>query len=175
MIAKYAALPPHAAAAFVEMLERRRRDATWAAVTAAVWRMAEDNTVRSILHRQAQAMEAIQASFKPVVLLPDFSGDDFSQLESGVLGLLPRTAEEVENVERIVVQTGSDPENRKIMTRLADHLPDRSEIARMTTWTSFLIVASYLIKMAPEIDTNRIAMLAVIVAVWAVLVERPRS
>jgi hypothetical protein len=157
------------------MLERRRRDAAMAEVTATIRRMTEDNTVRSILHRQAQAMEAIQASFKPVVLFPDFSGDDFSQLESAVLGLLPTTAEEVENVERIVVQTRTDPEYRKIIARLADHLPDRSEIARMATWTSFLAVASYLIEMAPEIDANRIAMLAVIVAVWAVLVQRPRS
>jgi hypothetical protein len=61
--------------------------------------MTADNAVRSILRRQALTMEAIQRSFQPV-LLPDFSGDDFSELESVVLSLLPATTGEVEDIER---------------------------------------------------------------------------
>lgn len=173
-IDNYAAPPRDVAAAFVEMLERIRRDAAWAGVTVTIRRMADDNTVRSILHRQAQAMEAMSANSRSVVLLPDFSGDDFSQLESAVVGLLPGTAEELENIERIAAETGADPENQKLVARLADHLPDRSGIVKMATWTGFLTVAGYLMKVAPEINANRVAMLAVLVAVWAVLVQRPR-
>jgi hypothetical protein len=173
MIAQYEALPPDVAAAFVEMLERRRRDTAKAEAT--IREIAGDDTLRSILRRQVQAMDAIQASFEPVVLFPDFSGDDFSQLESAVLGLLPRTTDEVENVERIVVEASADPENRKFIAEVANRLPDRSKIVRMATWVGFLMVASYLIEIAPEMNANRIAMLAVAVAVWAVLDQRSRS
>jgi hypothetical protein len=175
MIAEYEALSPEAASAFVEMLERRRRAAAWAEVSATIRQMGRDNAVQSILRRQAQSMDAIKGSFEEFTLLPDFSGDDFSQLESAVLSLMPTTAEEVENIERAVVDTSADPESRKIIARLAEHLPNRSEVATMTTWAGFLAVALYLMEMAPEIDPNRIAMLAVIVAVWTVIVQRHGS
>jgi hypothetical protein len=104
MIRKYAALPPDVATAFAEMLERIRRDAVRAKDTISVQQMAADNAVRSILRRQALAMEVIQRSLQPVILLPEFSGDDFSELESVVISLLPATTEEVEDVEGSVAQ-----------------------------------------------------------------------
>jgi hypothetical protein len=173
MITRYAALPPDVAAAFVEMLERVRRDVAWAKVTDSVRQMAADNAVRSILRRQALAMDAIQGSFN-VVLLPDFSGDDFSELESAVISLLPATTGEVQEIERTVARASSDPESQNFIARLVSHFPDSSQIGTMATWTGFLAVAAYLLKIAPEMDGNRIAMLAVIVAVWTVLVQRTR-
>lgn len=186
-MAEYEALRPEAAVAFVEMLERSRRDTAWRIAEAAIRQMGTDNAVPSILRRQAELMESIRTSFERTVpfpdatgndfaLLPDFTGDDYSQLESAVLSLFPATAEEVQNVEHTIADASADPEARKIIARFADHMPDRSEIARMTTWAGFLVVAAYMYEIAPGMDANRIAMLAVIVAVWTVIVQQfPKS
>jgi hypothetical protein len=174
VMAKYEDLSPGTATAFVEMLGRRRKDTAWAAVRATLQQMAVDSSARSILSRQAQTMDAIKVSFEPVTLLPDFSGNDFSLLESAILSLIPATTEEISDVERIATDATADPESQKFIVRIADHMPDRSEIGKMATWTGFLAVAAYMLQIAPDMDANRIAMLAVIVAVWTVLVQRSR-
>jgi hypothetical protein len=108
------------------MLERRKDEAL-AGTAATIRNMAADNGVGPILRRQAHAMQKIQSSFEPLMLfpveavpeppapalLPDFSGSNRRRLESAVLDLLPKTAEQVEEAERMAVEAAADPENRK--------------------------------------------------------------
>jgi hypothetical protein len=175
LLARYRNLSPGAAEDFVNMLERIRADAAWAHVRATLQQMAADNSISSILHRQALTMEEIQESSGQIVLLPDFTGDDWSDLESAVVSLLPTTAREIENVERIAADAVANPDNRRLVDRIAEHLPDRSEIPNMATWAGFFAVAAYLLKVAPDMSSNQIEMLGIIVAIWIALVQRPRS
>jgi hypothetical protein len=108
-------------------------------------------------------------------LLPDFTGDDYSKLESAVLHLVPATTEEVQDVEQVIADTNANPEISKTVTRIASQIPNHPEIDKMATWAGFLAVATYMYEIAPDMDANRISMIAIIVAVWTVLVQRPNS
>lgn len=185
MIARYDASSPDVAAAFVEMLERRRSDEALAGTSATIRSMATNNAVGPILRRQVAAMRKIQASFEPLTLfpieattvvptgpalLPDFSGSNFRRLESAVLSLLPKTTEEVEEAEQVAVEAASDPENRKMLAGIADHLPDRAQIAKMAPLAGFLAVAAVLVEFLPSIlDSDQIAVLGALIAVYAII------
>lgn len=80
----WAEKPPAEADSLLDMIERLRARAH---VDSTLRNMAAASTVTSILQRQADAMDAIQASFeqrRPAVLLPDFTGDDHTALEAAV-------------------------------------------------------------------------------------------
>jgi len=125
-------------------------DEDWRAEEATIRQMSQDDFVHSILREQAEKMEAIR-SFGRALLFPDFTGDDYSHLESAVLNLVPATTEEVHDVEQAVADTGADPETHKIIARIADQIPNRSEIGGMTTWAGFLVVAAYMYQIAPPV------------------------
>jgi hypothetical protein len=94
----------------------------WAHVDSTLRDMAAANTVNSILQRQANAMDAILASFeqpRPAVLLPDFSGDDYSALEDAVLALVPTNPEQLADIEQVLEAASANPGPRASTARNA--------------------------------------------------------
>jgi hypothetical protein len=86
-----------------------------------------------------------------------------------VLGLLPKTTEEVEEAEQVAVQTASNPENRKMLGCIASHLPDRAQIAKMAPMAGFLAMVA-LVEFLPGIlDSGQIAVLGALMAVYAII------
>jgi hypothetical protein len=139
--------------------------------------MAAADTVRSILLRQASVMEAMQADFEwsqVTVLFPEFTGDDYSALWARVLAFVPTKPEELAAAERTAGVASADPENRKLVARIIEHLPSRTQVAKLTPWTVFVMVSLDLLKVAPEINPNDIGVLTMILMVVLYLLP-PRS
>lgn len=174
----WAERPPEEAGPLLDLIERLRRQA-WANVDSTLREMATTSTVNSILGRQAAAMDALLASFeqpRPAALLPDFTGDDYSALESAILALVPTDPEQLADLEQVVEAAGADPENRKLLARITERLPSRTQMARLTPWAVFVVVSLDMLKVAPEINPNDIGMLTMILmAVLYVLPPRSGS
>lgn len=117
----WAEKPPEKAGPVLDVIERLRTQA-WAHVDSTLRDMAAANTVNSILQRQANAMDAILASFeqpRPAVLLPDFSGDDYSALEDAVLALVPTNPEQLADIEQVLEAASANPGPRASTARNA--------------------------------------------------------
>ena len=115
----WAGNPPEEAGPLLEVIERLRTLA-WAQVDSTLRDMAAANDVNSILQSQANAMDAMRASFerpRSAVLLPDFTGEDYSSLETAVLALVPTDPEELAAIEQGVEAASADPENRNCWPR----------------------------------------------------------
>ena len=139
--------------------------------------MAAASSVRSILQRQASTMEAMRASFQrsqPTVLFPDFTGEDYSALEMTVLALIPAKLAELADIERAVEVASADPESRKLVARITERLPSRAQVAQLTPWAVFVVVALDMLHVAPEINPNDIGVLTMILMVVLYLLP-PRS
>jgi hypothetical protein len=168
--------PPEEAGPLLEVIERLRTLA-WAQVDSTLRDMAAANNVNSILQRQTNAMNAMRASFerpRPAVLLPDFTGDECSSLEAAVLALVPTSPEELATIEQSVEAASADPENRKLLAQITERLPNRTQLARLTPWTVFVMVSLEVLKEAPEINPNEIGMLTMILMVVLYLLP-PRA
>jgi hypothetical protein len=164
------------ASPLLDMIERLRTHIS-VYVSSTLQDMATANTVRSILQRQASAMEEMRADFErsqPTVLLPDFTGDDYSALEATVLALIPTNPEELAAAERTVEVASADPENRRLVARITEHLPSRAQVAKLTPWAVFVMASLDLLKVAPEINPNDIGVLTMILMVVLYLLP-PRS
>jgi hypothetical protein len=159
--------PPEEAAPLLAVVERLRTLA-WAQVDSTLRDTAAASNVNSIQHRQANAMDAIGASFerpRSAVLMPDFTGEDYSSLETAVLALVPTDPEELASIEQDVEAASADPENRKLLAQITERLPSRTQLARLTPWAIFVIVSLEVLKEAPEINPNDIGMLTMILMV----------
>ena len=170
--------PPEEAGPFLDTIERLRlQERAWAHVDATLRILAATNNVRSILQRQASAMEAMRASFepfRPMVLLPDFTGNDYRALEHAVLALIPTKPEELADVEQAVETASADPESRKLVARITERLPSRAQVAKLTPWAVFVMVSLDVLKVAPELNPNDIGVLTMILMVVLYLLP-PRS
>ena len=167
--------PANEAAPFLDLIERLRAQG-WAQVDATLQEMADANSVRSILQRQASAMEAMRASFKqsePMVLLPDFTGDDYEALEDAVLALIPQP-EVLAELEQAVKAASEDSESRKLVARITERLPSRAQVVKLTPWALFVMVSLDLLKVAPELNPNDLSVLTMILMVVLYLLP-PRS
>jgi hypothetical protein len=167
--------PPEEAGPLLDVIERLRAD-VWDRMST-LRDMADASTVRSILQRQASAMEAMLASFeqsRPMALLPDFTGDDHGTLEAAVLALIPTTSEQFANVEQAVEEASADPENRELVARISARLPRHAQVARLTPWAVFVVVSLDMLKVAPEMNPNDIGVLTMILTVVLYLLP-PRS
>jgi hypothetical protein len=163
----WAEQPPDEAGPLLDVIERLRVQAC-AQVDTALREMAAASNVNSILQRQANTMNAMLASFeqpRPTVLMPDFTGDDYRALETTVLALVPTNPGQLADIEQAVQAASADPENCKLLSRITDRLPSRTQIARLTPWTAFVIVSLEMLKVAPEINPNDIGMLTMILMV----------
>jgi hypothetical protein len=172
----WAERPPDEAGPLLSMIERLRAQA-WASVDSTLREMAATNAVNSILERQANAMDAMLASFEQpgaTVLLPDFTGDDYSGLEEAVLALVPTNPEQVTVIEQAVEAASAVPENRKLLARITERLPNRTQLTRLTPWGLFVVVSLDMLKVAPEINANDIGVLTMILMVVLYLLP-PRS
>lgn len=172
----WAGNPPEEAAPLLEVIERLRTLA-WAQVDSTLRDMAAANNVNSILQRQAKAMDAMRASFerpRSAVLLPDFTGEDDSLLETAVLALVPTDPEELASIEQGVEAASADPENRKLLAQITERLPSRTQLAGLTPWAVFVMVSLEVLKEAPEINPNDIGMLTMILMVVLYLLP-PRA
>lgn len=172
----WAEQPPEEAGPLLDVIERLRVQA-WAHVDTTIREMAAANIVNSILRRQANTMDTMLASFeqpRPTVLLPDFTGDDYSALETTVLALVPTNPEQLAGIEQAVEAASADPENRKLLARITDRLPSRTELARLTPWAVFVMVSLEMLKVAPEINPNDIGVLTMILMVVLYLLP-PRA
>ena len=159
--------PPSEAGPLLDVIERLRAHLR-AHVDRTLRDMADANTVRSILQRQASAMEAILAGFeqsRPMGLFPDFTGEDYSGLEATVLALIPTTREQLAGTERAVEEASTNPENRKLAARISERLPSRAQVAKLTPWAVFVMVSLDMLKVAPEINLNDIGVLTMILMV----------
>jgi hypothetical protein len=168
--------PPAEAGPLLDLIKRLQARA-WDHVDHTLRDMAATSSVRSILRRQESAMEAMQASFeqsRPTILLPDFTGDDYEALEAAVLALIPTTPEELADTEQAVEAASADPENRKLVARITERLPSRAQVAKLTPWAAFVLVALDMLKVAPEINPNDIGVLTMILMVVLYLLP-PRS
>jgi hypothetical protein len=168
--------PPEQAGPLLDTIERLRVQA-WAHVDSALRDMAAANSVRSILQRQASTMDAILTSFTQSqipVLLPDFTGDDYSSLEAAVLALVPTKPEELADLEQVVEAASADPENRKLVAGITDRLPSRAQVVKLTPWAVFVMVSLEMLRVAPEINPNDIGVLTMILMVVLYLLP-PRS
>jgi hypothetical protein len=168
--------PPEEAGPLLNMIERLRAQA-WANVDSTLREMAATNSVNPILQRQANAMDAMLASFKqprPTALLPDFTGDDYSALEAAVLALVPTDPEQLADIEQVVEAASADPENRKLVAKITERLPSRAQLARLSLWAVFVMVSLDMLKMAPELSPNDIGVLTMILMVVLYLLP-PRS
>ena len=122
-------------------------------------------------------MEAMLASFeqpRPTVLLPDFTGDDYSALETSVLALIPANPEQLADIEQAVEAASADPKNRKLLARITDRLPSRTQVIGITPWAVFVMVSLEMLKVAPEINPNDIGVLAMILMIVLYLLP-PRA
>jgi hypothetical protein len=97
--------------------------------------------------------------------MPDFTGEDYSSLETAVLALVPTDPEELASIEQDVEAASADPENRKLLAQITERLPSRTQLARLTPWAIFVIVSLEVLKEAPEINPNDIGMLTMILMV----------
>ena len=168
--------PPEEAGPLLGVIEHLRARA-WAHVDTTIQDMAAAANVNSILERQASTMDAMLASFKqprPTVLLPDFTGDDYSALETTVLAFIPTNPERLADIEQAVEAASADPENRKLLARITDRLPSRTRLAGLTPWAVFVMVSLEVLKVAPEINSNDIGVLTMIVMVVLYLLP-PRA
>ena len=168
--------PPEEASPLLDAIERLRTHIS-VYVSSSRQDMAAANTVRSILQRQASAMEEMRAGFERsqlTVLLPDFSGDDYSALEATILALIRTNPEELAAAERTVAVASADPENRRLLARITERLPSRTQAAKLTPWAVFVMASLELLKVAPEINPNDIAVLTMILMVVLYLLP-PRS
>jgi hypothetical protein len=165
---------PEEAAPLLDTIERLRAHAS-VYVSSTFQDMTAANTVRSILQRQASAMEAMRADFErsPVVatLFPDFTGDDYRAL---IRALIPTKPEELAAAERTIEVARVDPENRKLVARITEHLASRTQVTKLTPWAVFVMVSLDLLKVAPEINPNDIGVLTMILMVVLYLLP-PRS
>ena len=167
---------PDEAAPLLDTIERLRAHVS-VYVSSTLQDMAAANTVRSILQRQASAMEAMGADFEQsqvTVLLPDFTGDDYGALWATVRALIPTKPEKLAAAERTIEVASADPENRKLVARITEHLPSRTQVAKLTPWAVFVMVSLDLLKVAPEINRNDIGVLTMILMVVLYLLP-PRS
>jgi hypothetical protein len=175
----WAGEPPEEAGPILEVIERLRgrlRTQAWAHVDDTLRGMATANSVNSILQRQANTMDAMLASFeqpRPAALLPDFTGDDYGALEAAVLTLIP-ASEQLADIEQAVEAASADPENHKLLARIAERLPNRTQLARLTPWAIFVIVSLDTLKVAPEVNPNDIGVLTMILMVVLYLLP-PRA
>lgn len=171
--------PPEEAGPFLDTIERLRlQKRVWAYVDATLRDMAATNNVRSILQRQASAMEAMRASFepfRPTVLLPDFTGKDYRALERAVLALIPTKPEELADMEQAVEAASADPESRKLIARITERLPSRAQVAKLTPWAVFVMVSLDMLKVAPELNPNDIGVLTMILMIVLYLLPRSGS
>jgi hypothetical protein len=168
--------PPDEAGPLLNMIERLRAQA-WANAGSTLREMASTNSVNSILQRQANAMDAMLASFKqprPTTLLPDFTGDDYSALEAAVLALVPTDPEQLADIEQVVEAASADPENRKLVAKITERLPSRAHLVRLSPWAVFVMVSLDMLKMAPELSPNDIGVLTMVLMVVLYLLP-PRS
>jgi hypothetical protein len=168
--------PPEEAGPLLNLIERLQAHA-WAHVDATLRDVASTNSVRSILRRQASAMETMRASFEPLrptVLLPDFTGDDYEALDAAVLALVPTTPDQLADMEHAVEVASADPESRKLVARITERLPSRAQVAKLTAWAVFVLVALGMFKVAPELNPNDIGVLTMILMVVLYLLP-PRS
>lgn len=160
--------PPKEAASLLDLIERLQRQLGVPHGTASA------STVRARLQRLAIAMET--GSFEQsqsMVLLPHFTGDNYKALERTILVLAPKP-EELAEVEQAVEAASADPENRKLVARIAERLPSRAQVAKMTPWAVLVMVSLELLKVAPEINPNDIGALTMILMVELYLLP-PRS
>jgi hypothetical protein len=166
--------PPEAARPLLFFIERQRTH-QWAQADA-LRDMAAASTVRAILQRQATAMEDMLVHIdrsRPTVLLPDFSRDDYTALETAILALIPRP-EQLADVEQAVEAASADPENRKLVARITDRLPTGAQVDKLTAWAAFVTVSIEMLKVAPELNPNDIGVLTMILMVVLYLLH-PRS
>lgn len=174
----WAEQPPEEAGPLLDVIERLRVQA-WTHADITLREMAAANNVNSILQRQANTMDAMLASFEqplPAVLLPDFTGDDYSALETTVLALVPTSPEQLADIEQAVEAASADPENRKLLARITDRLPSRTQLAGLTAWAVFVMVSLEMLKVAPEISPNDIGVLTMILMIVLYLLPpRPGS
>jgi len=170
--------PPEEAGPLLDTIARLQERA-WAHNDATLRDMAATHNVRSILQRQATAMTAMRASFeqsRPVVLVPDFTGDDYTALVAAVLALSPTTPEQLADIEQAVEAASADPENRKLVARITERLPSRAQGAKLTPWAVFVMVSLDMLKVAPELNPNDIGVLTMILMVVLYLLPpRPGS
>jgi hypothetical protein len=162
--------PPEEAGPLLDSIERLRN--TWAH-TVPLQDDALTRLVRSGLHQVILGARGAGKSY-PGVLLPDFTGDDYSALEATVVSLVVTDRAALAEVERAVEVASTDPESRKLVAQIAEHLPNRAQVAKLTPWAALVMVSAAMLKIAPEINPNTIAMLAIIVAVVLYLLP-PRS
>lgn len=169
--------PPNEATPFLDLIEHLRAQG-WAQVDATLRDMADTNSVRSILQRQASAMEVMRASFEqsePMDLLPDFTGDDYEALEDAVLALISQR-NALAHLEQAVKAATVDPESRKLVVRITERLPGRAQVVKLTPWAVFVMVSLDLLKVAPELNPNDIGVLTMILMVVLYLLPpRPGS
>jgi hypothetical protein len=159
--------PPEEAGPLLNIIERLRAQA-WANVDSTLREMAVSNGVNSIRQRQATAMDAMLASFRqprPAVLLPDFTGEDYSGLEAAVLALVPTDPEQLADIEQVVKAASVDPENRKQLAKIVERLPTRAQLTRLSSWAVFVIVSLDMLKLAPDLSLNDIGVLTMILMV----------
>ena len=172
----WAEQPPEEAGPLLDVIEHLRAQA-WAHVDTTLRDMAAATNVNSILQRQANTMDAMLASFgqpRPTVLLPDLTGDDYSALETTVLALVPTNPEQLADIEQAVEVASADPENRRLLVRITDRLPSRTQLAGLTPWAIFVMVTLEMLKVAPGINPNDIGVLTMILMVVLYLLP-PRA
>lgn len=172
----WAQQPPQEARPLLDVIEHLRAQA-WVHVDTTLREMAATTNVNSILQRQASTMNAMLASFRqsrPAVLLPDFTGDDYSGFETTVLALVPTDPEQLADIEQAVEAASADPANRKLLAWIADRLPSRTQLAGLAPWAVFVTVSLKMLQVAPEINPNDIGVLTMILMVVLYLLP-PRA
>jgi hypothetical protein len=167
--------PPEEAAPLLDAIERLREP-----VRVFLSSTSQDTStlsaVRSFLRSQAIVVESSLPDFdySGPVLLPDFTGDDYRALNATVWALIVTNLRKLAEVEQVVEVASADPESRRLVARISEHLPSRAQVAKMTPWAVLVMVSIAMLKVAPEINPNDIAMLAVILMVVLYLLP-PRS
>jgi hypothetical protein len=94
--------------------------------------------------------------------------------DSLILDLLPKTPEQVAEVEQAVVEASADPQSRKLAEQLGERLA-RPEIANMTRWAVFVLASADFIKLTENSNPNVLQALSIIVMVWLYLVQSSKS
>ena len=77
-------------------------------------------------------------------------------------------------MERAVEAANSDPENRKLVARIIECLPNRTQMLKLGPWAVFVMASIELLKVAPDINPNDIAVLTMILMIVLYLLP-PRS
>ena len=95
---------------------------------------------------------------------------DVARLQDRVIELLPKTPEQVADLERVVTETSADPEKRKLVQQITE-LFSRPGVQKMSRWGVVLCVSGGFLKATENAGPNFLLALGIVAMVVIALAQ----